>query len=128
MRTTLTGLCLFISVTIFGQTIQTKFEQSNGKETATYTEVITWWQKLDQQSGKVKMITMGMTDAGLPLHLVVVAQNGDSNFDNIRKNKKSVILVINGIHPGEADGIDASMLLTRDIVSNKIKLPDNIVL
>lgn len=128
MRITLAGLCLFISTTLFGQTIQTKFEQSNGKETPTYEEVITWWQKLDQQSGKVKMITMGMTDAGLPLHLVVVAQNGDSNFENIRKNKKNVILVINGIHPGEPDGIDASMLLARDIVTNKIKLPDNIVL
>lgn len=128
MRITLAGLCLFISTTLFGQTIQTKFEQSNGKETPTYEEVITWWKKLDQQSGKVKMITMGMTDAGLPLHLVVVAQNGDSNFENIRKNKKNVILVINGIHPGEPDGIDASMLLARDIVTNKIKLPDNIVL
>ncbi len=128
MRIIITGLCLFISVNIYGQTFQTKFEQTNGKETATYAEVITWWQKLDQQSGKVKMLIMGMTDAGLPLHLVVVAQNGDSNFDNIRKNKKSVILVLNGIHPGEPDGIDASMLLARDIVTNKIKLPDNIVL
>lgn len=128
MRIYFTGLCLVISMTIFGQTITTKFEQSNGNETATYAEVISWWQKLDQQSGKVEMLTMGMTDAGLPLHLVVVAQNGDSNFDNIRKNKKSVILVINGIHPGEPDGIDASMLLARDIVTNKIKLPDNIVL
>ena len=128
MRIFLTGFCLVLSVAIFGQSIQTKFEQSNGKETPTYAEVIAWWQKLDQQSGKVKMLTMGMTDAGFPLHLVVIAQNGDSNFDNIRKNKKSVILVINGIHPGEPDGIDASMLLARDIVSNKIKLPDNIVL
>src|SRR5690606_22249040 len=106
----------------------TEFEKSGGKQTPTYHEIIKWWQKLDQQSGKVKMLTMGMTDAGLPLHLVVIAQNGDSNFENIRKNKKNVILVLNGIHPGEPDGIDASMLLARDIVTNKIKLPDNIVL
>ena len=32
------------------------------------------------------------------------------------------------IHPGEPDGIDASMLLARDIVINKYKIPDNIVL
>ena len=128
MRIKLTGLCLVISMILFGQTNQTKFEQSKGKETATYPEVIAWWQKLDQQSGKVKMITMGKTDSGFPLHLVIVAQNGDSNFENIRKNKKNVILVINGIHPGEPDGIDASMLLARDIVDNKLKLPENIVL
>ncbi len=39
------------------------------QETPTYFEIIDWWQKLDQQSGKVKMLTMGMTDAGYPLHL-----------------------------------------------------------
>jgi len=57
-----------------------------------------------------------------------VSSNGDYNFDNIRKNNKRVLLINNGIHPGEPDGIDASMLLARDIVANKIKLPDNIVL
>ncbi|HQX97783.1 MAG TPA: M14 family metallopeptidase, partial [Chitinophagaceae bacterium] len=58
----------------------------------------------------------------------VVGNNGDSNFENIRKNNKRIILINNGIHPGEPDGIDASMLLVRDIVQNKYKIPDNIVL
>lgn len=69
-----------------------------------------------------------MTDAGYPLHLVVVSNNGDYNFDNIHKNNKRIILINNGIHPGEPDGIDASMLLVRDIIINKLKIPDNIVL
>ncbi len=112
----------------FCQTIPTKFEQSNGTQTPTYFEIIAWWQKLDQQSGKVKMLTMGMTDAGHPLHLVVVSNNGDYNFESIRKNNKRIILINNGIHPGEPDGIDASMLLARDIVTNKYKIPDNVVL
>jgi len=110
------------------QNITTVFEKSNGTKTPTYHEAIDWWQKLDAQSGKIKMLTMGMSDAGYPLHLVVVANNGDYNFDNIRKNNKRVILINNGIHPGEPDGIDASMLLARDIVINKVKLPDDVVL
>jgi len=113
---------------LFAQNITTVFEKSNGTKTPTYFEAIDWWQKLDATSGKVKMLTKGMSDAGYPLHLVVVANNGDHNFDNIRKNNKRVILVNNGIHPGEPDGIDASMLLARDIVINKVKLPDNVVL
>src|SRR6187401_1331296 len=88
---------------LVAQNITTVFEKSNGTKTPTYHEVIDWWQKLDAQSGKVKMLTMGMTDAGYPLHLVIVANNGDYNFDNIRKNNKRVILVNNGIHPGEPD-------------------------
>ena len=147
---------LFLLITIvicasgLTQNITTKFEQSNGKQSPTYNEIIDWWQKLDLLSGKVKMLTMGMTDAGYPLHLVVVSNNGDYNFDNIHKNNKRIILINNGIHPGEPDGIDASMLLARDIVeaSNKTKpsppwrgeestlikkttgvgLPDNVVL
>jgi hypothetical protein len=128
MRKLLTGICLLTIHFLPAQNITTVFEKSNGTKTPTYFEAIDWWQKLDAQSGKVKMLTMGMSDAGYPLHLVVVANNGDYNFDNIRKNNKRVILVNNGIHPGEPDGIDASMLLVRDIVINKIKLPDNVVL
>jgi hypothetical protein len=36
--------------------------------------------------------------------------------------------VNNGIHPGEPDGIDASMLLVRDIMNGKKKLPANVVM
>ncbi len=121
--------CIFITViTAISQTITTKFEQTNGKESPTYFEIIDWWKKLDEKSGKVKMLTMGMSDAGYPLHLIVVSNNGDYNFDNIRKNNKRIIFINNGIHPGEPDGIDASMLMVRDLVINKIKIPDNIVL
>lgn len=125
-------LCIFLLLSCLihleAQTPPTIFETSNGTKTPTYQQAIEWWQKLDAQSGKVKMLTMGPTDAGFPLHLVVVSNNGDYNFDNIHKNNKRVLLINNGIHPGEPDGIDASMLLARDIVVNKVKLPDNIVL
>jgi hypothetical protein len=113
---------------LFSQAITTKFEKSRGTQTPTYFEIVQWWSQLDAASGKVKMLTMGMTDAGYPLNLVVVSNNGDYNFDNIRKNNKRVILINNGIHPGEPDGVDASMLLARDIVANKYHIDDNIVL
>lgn len=118
----------FSLVAAIAQPLSTRFEKSVGKETPAYPEIIDWWKKLDEKSGKVKMLQMGMTDAGYPLHLVVVSNNGDYNFENIRKNNKRIILVNNGIHPGEPDGVDASMLLARDIVSGKYKIPDNIVI
>lgn len=128
MRRILVLFCLVIGVNAFSQTISTVFEKSGGTQSPSYHQIIDWWKQLDQQSGKVKMMTMGLSDAGFPLHLVIVAQNGDQNFDNIRFNNKRVILINNGIHPGEPDGIDASMLLARDIVANKIPLADNVVL
>ncbi len=128
MRNLLIALFLLLPFFTMAQKINTRFEQSNGTQSPPYNEIIDWWQKLDARSRKIKMLTMGMSDAGYPLHLVVVSNNGDYNFENIRKNDKRVILINNGIHPGEPDGIDASMLLARDIVANTVKLPDNIVL
>jgi hypothetical protein len=70
----------------------------------------------------------GRTDAGYPLNLVLISN--DKNFDPSvwHKEKKVVIMINNGIHPGEPDGIDASMMLVRDIINKKIKLPDNVVI
>lgn len=61
------------------------------------------------------MLTMGMTDAGYPLHLVIVSTDKDFNLESLKKKNKRIILINNGIHPGEPDGIDASMLLVRNI-------------
>jgi len=128
MRWLLAATCLLASIVCYPQSIPTKFEQTQGRETPAYHEIIQWWQQLDQQSAIVKMLTMGPSDAGYPLHLVIVANDRDFDLASQRKKNKRILLIINGIHPGEPDGIDASMLLVRDIVINKKKLPDNIVL
>ncbi|WP_207515479.1 M14 family metallopeptidase [Longitalea luteola] len=121
-------LLLGLPVFLFSQSILTKFEQSQGKETPTYHEIISWWKMMDSRSASVKMLTMGPTDAGFPLHLVVVSTDGDFDMGSLRRKNKRIILINNGIHPGEPDGIDASMLLVRDIAANKVKLPANVVL
>lgn len=106
----------------------TVFESSGGKKTGTYHEVISWWQKLDKGSDLIKMMEMGPTDAGFPLHLIIVSKDKDFDIPSIKKKKKNIVFVLNGIHPGEPDGIDASMLLVKDIVEKKYPLPGNIVL
>ena len=105
---------------------QSRFEKSGGTETATYFEVIDWYKQLDNLSPKVSMSTMGMSDAGYPLHLVMVSNDQNFSVNKWKKEGKIIILVNNGIHPGEPDGIDASMLLARDIALNKITLPANV--
>jgi hypothetical protein len=128
MRNFLTPLFCLAFLFAASQHPQTRFELSNGKESPTYPEIISWWKKMDLASGMVKVIEMGSTDAGLPLHLVLVS--ADNNFDikTAKSKGKNIILVNNGIHPGEPDGIDASMLLVRDIHEKKFRLPSNIIL
>jgi len=105
-----------------------RFEKTNGMESATYFEAIDWYKNLDKASTKVLVKEMGMSDAGYPLHLVLVSNDGKFDAAQWHKQNKAVILINNGIHPGEPDGIDASMMLVRDIVNNKVKLPDNVAL
>jgi len=123
----LTG-CLLIGAHAFAQLPVTVFERSGGKETPVYGEIIDWWKQADKASGKISIRTMGMTDAGLPLHLVTVSNDGVSDYRQIKREKRLVILINNGIHPGEPDGIDASMLLAADIAKGKLKLPRQVVL
>jgi hypothetical protein len=128
MRNLVLLLLLMTSVSSKGQKFITRFESSGGKETATYHEVIEWWKKLDAASPIVHMQEMGTTDAGYPLHLVMVSSDKDFNPASLKKKNKNIILVNNGIHPGEPDGIDASMLLVREITEGKYKLPASVVL
>lgn len=112
----------------YAQNPKIRYEVTNGEETSTYDEVINFWKELDKNSGKIKLFEKGLTDSGYPLHLAIISDSGEFEISKIKQKKKSILLINNGIHPGEPDGIDASMLLARDIAEGKVKLPDNVVL
>src|SRR5688572_11880131 len=127
------GLILLLLISpnfLFGQAPETVFEKTEGRQTPAYPELIQWWKKMDASAGIVSMKEMGMTDAGYPLHLVLVSADKDFDPVSLRRKKKTIILINNGIHPGEPDGIDASMLLVKELTAKngKTKLPVNVVL
>ncbi|MGB3592254.1 MAG: M14 family metallopeptidase [Nonlabens sp.] len=103
----------------------TPFEKGNGNQTATYEEAIEFYEKLSSEFSTISMEEVGTTDAGEPLHLVTYAH---SSVDWSVPNKEKIkILVNNGIHPGESDGIDATMVLMRDLASGTFKTPENLI-
>ena len=106
----------------------TVFEQSEGTETATYLEVIEFYDQLAENYRSVAIYEMGKTDSGEPLHLVTF--NPDRSFESEFSNDrdKNILLINNGIHPGESDGIDASMMLLRDLAQEKIVAPKNTII
>jgi hypothetical protein len=119
-------LLIFINMETFAQ--QTPFELSNKKETTTYEAAISFYQDLakafPQQS---KLFTYGSTDFGKPLHLLVLSKKGVFDPITLRKNNKRIFLINNGIHPGEPEGIDASMMFARDLLKAN-KLPEDVVI
>jgi hypothetical protein len=96
----------------------TLFEKSEGTETSEYKDVIAYYKELSETYNEISLFAFGQTDSGEPLHLVVYSKEGIYNVDEINNSNKNRILINNGIHPGESDGIDASMMLLRDIVQN----------
>ena len=127
MKSILTAL--FICLLFLNAKAQlTPFELSKDKNyTATYSEIIAYYQKLSKQYPQMRLLNIGMTDVGKPLTLVVLSR--DKVFDPaiIKKQNKRVLLINNGIHPGEPEGIDASMMLTRDLLK-KNALPKDVVI
>jgi hypothetical protein len=113
---------------LFAQKWQTVFEQSAGKQTVTYEECIRYYRALDAAFSTIHIQQFGLTDAGYPLHLVLFSNDGTHDPAIWHQKNKLVIMINNGIHPGEPDGIDASMMFLRDLATGKIKAPDNVVL
>ena len=116
------------SFQLSAQLAPTPYERTKGEETSTYPEVIRYYQQLDRLSSRLTLKTMGPTDAGHPLHLALYSNDGSADPALWHRQQKVVLFILNGIHPGEPDGIDASMLWLRDLIQGKKKIPDNIAL
>jgi Zinc carboxypeptidase. len=105
----------------------TPYELNQKNYNATYHECIHFNQSLAKKYRHVKMIEWGGIDAGLPLHVVLIGKGVYKNPAQWHAAGKAVILVMNGIRPGEPDGIDASMMFTRDLTNGVIDLYDNTI-
>lgn len=107
--------------------LETRFEKSGGTETGTYTEVIEFYKELANAYPSISLQEFGETDSGLPLHLAIYNPEGEFDLAKLKKTH-SVMLINNGIHPGESDGIDATMMLFRDMAGDSIASPKNTII
>ena len=110
---------IFCELTV-AQNLPTVFEQRNGNQTATYAETITYYKMLSEKFPTISLEEIGDTDSSIPLHVVTFYSGGKLQLKDIQKTDKITLLINNGIHPGEPDGIDASMLLLRDLAEGKL--------
>lgn len=118
-------LCCLGIVNTFGQ--QIAFEaDSLQNTTATYEELISFYQTITKSDERAQLLTLGTTDVGRPLHLLILSADKEFDPKHIKEKGKAILLVNNGIHPGEPEGMDASMLFVRELLSEN-KLPKNVV-
>ncbi|MRR24419.1 hypothetical protein EG830_15715, partial [bacterium] len=85
----------------------------------SWEEAIAFYSDLDRKYSEATLMEMGMTDAGRPLHLFLISSDGETDPAKIHSQGKTIVLINNGIHPGEPEGIDASARFAADLLANK---------
>ncbi|MGC9344280.1 MAG: M14 family metallopeptidase [Bacteroidales bacterium] len=95
-----------------------KFEEN---QTLTWQETIEFYQYLDNKYEDAYLMEAGSTDSGKPLHLFIISRDNLITATQAKTSRKTIILVNNGIHPGEPCGVDASVLFAWEILENPDK-------
>jgi hypothetical protein len=108
----------------------THFEKSNQLESPDYENTLKYFQKFADKTPFVNIKTIGLTPQGRELKVIIVSKDKAFSAEQAKKTGKAIVLIQNGIHPGEVEGKDACMLLLREILITKEKqyLLDNTIL
>ncbi|MBT0609069.1 M14 family metallopeptidase [Aequorivita echinoideorum] len=109
------------------QTSQTRFDKN---QTFTYAEIIGHYEKISSKYTSISIYEFGETDSGKPLHVIIFNPNENlsANFEDFDKKNKNLLLINNGIHPGEPDGIEATLMLFRNYAEGKLRPPKNTII
>lgn len=94
---------------------RTKAERTAYVQSADYDETMRYCRQLEAGSRWVKLISYGRSGQGRDLPLLVVSKDRAFTPEAARASGKPVLLIQNGIHPGEIEGKDACLALVRDL-------------
>src|SRR5262245_51238719 len=95
----------------------TRAERTLWKQTSDYEEMLRYCRSLEAGSRWVKLEMFGRTGQGRDLPLLILSKDRAFTPDAVHALGKPVILVQNGIHAGEIEGKDASLMLLRDLAA-----------
>ena len=114
---------LFISIYFFFFIHQSFSQKASEKyiynKSNTWEQTIQFYTDLDKKFTNAVLLSYGNTDSGKPLNLFVIGSDNDFDPASIKSKNKAVVLINNGIHPGEPDGIDASMKLAEELLTDQ---------
>ena len=118
MRTFICSSLLWVFFSLAPKAQKSPFEAGVNRS-ATYDEAIAFYEDLARRYKKYfRLETHGVTDSGFPLHLGILSADGSFTPEIAQKRSKCLVFINNAIHPGEPDGVDASMMLLRDILED----------
>ncbi len=99
---------------------ETVAEATGFEATGSYEETIEFLERLAARNPWIELREFGLSGEGRPLQLVIVSSDGEFDPSTARASGKPIVMVQNGIHGGEIDGKDASLMLLRDLALGNV--------
>jgi len=97
--------------------VLTRAEASGFRETSLHADVMRFVRDLDARGDpRLHVETFGASPGGRDLPLLVLSSDGIRSPTDPRRADRPVVLMLDGIHPGEVEGKEASLALVRDLL------------
>lgn len=93
----------------------TPAEAADFEATPSYQETIAYLEKLRTDLPEMHLGFFGSSGEGRPMPFVVVSKEKAFTAERARQTGKPVVLIQSGIHGGEVDGKDATLMILRDM-------------
>jgi hypothetical protein len=93
----------------------TTTEASGFTETATYQEVMDYARRLAEASPEVDLVTLTTLANGERMAMLRVSRAEDKSPAGLAASARPTVLIEAGIHPGESMGVNAGLMLVRDM-------------
>ena len=98
----------------------TRAETTGFRETSLHADVMQFLRALVARGDpRLHVTTFGASPGGRELPLLVLSKDGVRTPADARRAGRPVVLMLDGIHPGEVEGKEASLALVRDLVDGR---------
>ena len=107
---------MFLPALMLAQDWTLHYERSNFLETGRYEEAVSYCRRLAKASPYARVIEYGTSPQGRKMVALLVSRDKAFDAAKMRASKKPLIFIQNGIHSGEIEGKDATLMLARDML------------
>jgi hypothetical protein len=100
--------------------VLTRAESTGYRETSLHADVMRFVGALaDRGDPRLHVTSFGTSPGGRDLPLLVLSKDGVRTPAEARRTDRPVVLMLDGIHPGEVEGKEASLALVRDLLDGR---------
>jgi hypothetical protein len=98
----------------------TRAESTSFRETSLHADVMRFVRALDARNDpRLHVTTFGASPQGRELPLLILSKDQVRTPEDARRTDRPVVLMLDGIHPGEVEGKEASLALVRDLLDGR---------